>query len=187
MIWRCYGVGKFRTIVADPPWDYSNRAAEGALKYETMTLPDLMLLPVKRIVAGDAYLFLWATTSFLPSAIPLMEAWGFEYKTNMVWVKLGALGLGNYVRVSHEHLLIGIRGKPPKRGARIRSVISKFRVGKHSHKPGVFLKIAEHLGDPPRLELFATQKREGWITLGYEIDGRDIRATLRVLAERLDG
>ena len=49
--------------------------------YPTMSIADLCVLPVANIAAEDSTLFLWATFPQLPTALKLIRAWGFTYKT----------------------------------------------------------------------------------------------------------
>lgn len=108
---------KFPTIYADPPWPYSNRAARGAAEkhYRTMTLNAIRDEPVKSLAAEKAHLHLWTTNPFLRQAFDVMQAWGFGYKSCLVWIK-PQLGMGNDWRVSHECLLLGVRGDSESAG-----------------------------------------------------------------------
>ena len=109
---------RFPAVYADPPWPYDNRASRGAASnhYRTMSLDDLAALPVESLVTDNAHLHLWTTSSFLAEGLSLIEAWGFTYKSSFVWVK-DRIGCGNYWRLAHEFLLLGVRGnllpRPP--------------------------------------------------------------------------
>jgi hypothetical protein len=105
---------KFGCLYVDPPWEYGNRTSNGAAvnHYPTLTDQELALLPVSELAAPDSHCHLWTTTVHLPTALGLLSAWGFQYKSVFVWVKEG-LGLGNYWRVSTEFLLLGVRGNAP--------------------------------------------------------------------------
>jgi ParB-like chromosome segregation protein Spo0J len=116
---RALPVGKQRwpIILADPPWQYddvgistTNRRIEN--HYPTMSLPSILALPVQDMATDDAVLFLWTTAPMLMAANKVIEAWGFAYKTGLVWDK-GVIGTGYWARNQHEHLLIAVRGKPP--------------------------------------------------------------------------
>ena len=105
-------------ILADPPWDYrlyneesgSSRAA--AEQYPTMSLEDICALPVSNLATDAAVLFLWTTAPHLQESFQALAAWGFEYKTNAVWVK-DKIGLGHFIRGQHELLkLTRFRGHP---------------------------------------------------------------------------
>src|SRR5690606_24138432 len=102
---------KFGCIYADPAWQYGNQATRAATDnhYVTMSVDAICAMPVAEVAADDAHLHLWTTNAFLFDAKRVMEAWGFEYRSCLVWVKL-QMGIGNYWRVSHEFLLLGIRG-----------------------------------------------------------------------------
>lgn len=150
---------QFRTIVADPPWRYGNAGTRNAADkhYPTMTLEEICDLPVEAHAADDSHLYLWATAPLLREAFLVMAAWGFTYKTNLVWVK-PQIGMGNYFRVSHEHVLFGIRGSAPTRR---NDVLSWFKVdrARHSAKPDAFLDIVESCSYGPGLELFARRRQ----------------------------
>jgi len=160
---------RFGTIYADPPWRYSNTASRGAAAnhYDTMTVDQICGLPVRELVADDAHLHLWTTNAFLFDAPRVMEAWGFTHQSEMVWVK-PQMGLGNYWRVSHEFLLMGIRGDAPFRGEPQRSWIMHDRL-KHSAKPEAFRKAVERVSPGPCLELFARVAAPGWSAWGNEV------------------
>ena len=160
---------KFGTIYADPPWHYTNAASRGAAKnhYETMTIDAIAGLPVARLVADQAHLHLWTTNAFLFEAQKVIEAWGFTYKSCLVWIK-PQLGNGNYWRVSHEFLLLGVRGNLTFTDRTQQSWVCAER-SQHSAKPRVFRKLVENVSPAPRLELFARTQSEGWTTWGDQI------------------
>ncbi|HEY2643005.1 MAG TPA: MT-A70 family methyltransferase, partial [Galbitalea sp.] len=105
---------RFRVIYADPPWTQGQTGARrGAIsKYDLMSVEQIKAMPVADLVADDATLLLWTTSNALPAALEVVAAWGFAYKTTLVWDKY-YMGLGNYFRGSHEILLHGVRGKAP--------------------------------------------------------------------------
>lgn len=106
----------YNLIYADPPWSYTQKSVGRGNKsgatdnYNTLSLSDLSKMPVQSICQENAVIFMWATTPLLPDAFKLVEAWGFKYKTMITWEKSGLLGMGNWVRVQTEFILIGIRG-----------------------------------------------------------------------------
>lgn len=165
--------GRFSVILADPPWRYQvvrnlSRAVEN--HYPTMSLERICALPVPEIAARDCVLFLWATSPLLPEALVVIAAWQFIYRTSMVWVKNG-LGMGDYVRVNHEMLLLGVRGHPgtPEPRHRPASVIQAPR-GRHSEKPAVVHQIIEAMYPrATRVELFGRRPRANWIVWGNEV------------------
>jgi N6-adenosine-specific RNA methylase IME4 len=158
--------GKYDLVYADPPWRYDfaktyTRAVEN--QYPTLSLEEICALDVPSITGDDAMLFLWATPPLLRQALQVIDAWGFEYKTQMVWVK-DKIGMGFYVRLKHELLLIAKKGEYPLPDESIRpeSVIFAPRT-EHSKKPDVVYEILERMYPQARkIELFARQKREGW-------------------------
>lgn len=171
--------GKYDLILADPPWQYDwvvDEADAIENHYPTMpvekicTLTDKEGRPVQDLPAADCILFLWATNPKLREAMQVMAAWGFEYKTNMVWVKNG-IGPGYYARQKHELLLIGTKGTPgtPDPSARPPSVIEADR-GRHSQKPECVYELLESMfPDSTRVEVFCREPREGWAVWGNEV------------------
>ena len=159
---------KYNVIYADPPWQYSNSGISGAAKnhYPTMSIEELSKLEIPS--AENAVLFLWVTNPILFEAMPLIASWGFEYKTNMVWVK-NIAGQGFYVKGQHDLLLICVTGSMrPLDSLYVRSVVSLPRK-EHSQKPTKFYEIIEELYPEGKyLELFARNKRKGWTSWGNE-------------------
>lgn len=133
-----------------------------------MTLEDIRALEVEALAAPDAVLFLWATAPLLPGGLSVVDAWGFAYKTCMVWDK-ERMGLGHWVRVQHELLLIATRGKPSLPAVKdTRSVIREPR-GKHSSKPNQARHDIEKMfPQAKRLELFARGRFDDWDAWGNE-------------------
>jgi N6-adenosine-specific RNA methylase IME4 len=151
-----------------------------------MVLEDIQALPVGDIAAGDCCLFLWATWPLIHEAIHTVELWGFQYKTvAFVWVKTNKKagtpfwGMGNWTRANTEICLLGIKGKPKRQSASVHSVISYPVIGQSGKPPIVRDRIVELCGDVSRIELFATERVAGWTSLGFGIDGRDIRESLK--------
>jgi N6-adenosine-specific RNA methylase IME4/DNA-binding CsgD family transcriptional regulator len=169
-------LGCYPLIYADPPWRYEhvlteNRAIEN--HYPTMSLDDICALPVSELAHKDAVLFLWATSPKLAEAMRVVEAWGFTYRTCMVWVK-DKIGMGRYARQQHELLLIAARGAlpVPEPGDRVPSVVYADRT-QHSAKPTEFYEIIEAMYPEyaNRIELFSRAPREGWAGWGNQYDG----------------
>jgi N6-adenosine-specific RNA methylase IME4 len=173
---------KYRTIVADPPWKYQKDTSMGAkpgaaeAHYATLPIREIAALPVRELADDDAHLYLWVTVprlygdrddrSFTP--IDVMEAWGFEFKTMLTWVKSGSPGMGWYFRGQTEHVLFGTRGTAPiPPAARIPNFLIAPRDG-HSGKPPAFQDLIEQVSPAPYLELFARRQRFGWDTWGNE-------------------
>lgn len=149
-------VGTFSTFVADPPWQYGNTSTRGAAEnhYGTMTIQELCDLDVVPTSANDqAHLYLWTTAGHLPQAFEVMTAWGFEYKTYLVWVK-PQMGMGNYFRVSTELVLFGVRGGMRTQARDIKNYFEAPR-GKHSAKPTLFHDLVERASPGPYMELFS--------------------------------
>lgn len=170
--------GKFRVILADPPWEYGD-TREGVaghtgsgtvVHYPTLDIDAICALPVENLAAKNAVLFLWVTTPLLDECFPVIDAWGFEYKTSFVWDKVKPY-VGSYLSVQQEFLLLCTRGSClPDVSDRPSSVISIPKSSKHSQKPSQFYGLIELLYSPgPYLELFARNDRKGWRSWGNEI------------------
>ena len=159
----------YGTIYADPPWPYGNQATRAAASnhYPSMSIDEICRLPVVGRAKKRAHLWLWTTNSFLREAFTVIDAWGFAYKSTLVWVK-PQLGLGNYVRGSHEFVLIGSRGNLAGRATDQRSWVEHDRIA-HSRKPEVFRQIVEKISPGPYLELFSRSAADGWDTWGNGI------------------
>jgi N6-adenosine-specific RNA methylase IME4 len=136
---------RFSTVYADPPWSYSNMAARGAADnhYPTLELDAICSEPVDQVIADNAHLHLRTTNAFLREAFTVMEAWGFQFKSCLVWVK-PQLGMGNYWRVSHEFLLLGVRGSLPFADKSCRSWLLHRRT-RHGHKPFAVRELIERV------------------------------------------
>jgi N6-adenosine-specific RNA methylase IME4 len=175
---------KFNVLYCDPPWCYSNKNTGGkhrsgaANKYAVLTIEELLNLKISNITDDNCVLFLWATTPLLPEAVRLIEHWGFKYKTAITWEKTGRLGMGYWLRVQSEHLLIAIKGKVKPFRSSKRNVIRQKPL-RHSEKPEEFRKLIEectvNVENRKLLELFARKEVEGWECWGAEIDGQDVR------------
>lgn len=166
---------KFPTIYADPPWQYSNKATRSAVDGDndaayksTMTVDEICAEPVSQLVTDKAHLHLWTTNAFLFEAKRVIEAWGFEYKSCFVWVK-PQLGIGNYWRVSHEFMLLGVRGGMRFRDRSMKSWMELDRVG-HSIKPRQVREAVEKVSPGPYLEMYGRDALpEPWTVYGNEI------------------
>ncbi|TPK15082.1 hypothetical protein FJ490_02125 [Mesorhizobium sp. B2-5-11] len=169
------GQGAFGVILADPPWRFEpysrqtgmDRAADN--HYPTMDVDAIAKLEVP--AAADCALFLWATSPMIREALFVMSAWGFEYKSQLIWLK-DRIGTGYWARNKHEILLIGTRGDipAPSPGTQPESVVAAA-VGAHSEKPAAFHEIIERIyPNLPRLEMFARASRPGWNGWGAEAE-----------------
>lgn len=157
--------GKFATFVADPPWRYGNTSTRGAAEnhYGTMSIEELCDLDVVPAHAADqAHLYLWTTAGHLPEAFKVMEAWGFEYKTYLVWVK-PQMGMGNYFRVSTELVLFGIRGGMRTQRRDVKNYFEAKRA-KHSAKPPMFQDLVASCSPGPYMELFSRCNADQMLT-----------------------
>ena len=173
---------KCGTVYADPAWQYGNQSTRGATDnhYIGMSVDEICSLPVERIVAANAHLHLWTTNTFLFDAKRVIEAWGFEYRSCYVWVK-PQIGMGNYWRVSHEFLLLGIRGSATFTDKGQRSW-GEFPRRQHSSKPEEIRHLVECVSPGPRIELFARRKAPGWYAWGNEIQRSVFDAALEAVA-----
>lgn len=177
---------KYNTIYADPPWQFQNRTGKVApehkrlTRYETMSLDEIKSLPVSEITDSKAHLYLWIPNAMLPDGLAVMDAWGFEYKGNIVWEKVrkdgmpDGRGVGFYFRNVTELLLFGIKKKsaPNRTLDPARSQVNLIRTQKreHSRKPDEIIPIIEACSQGPRIELFARGDRDGWDMWGKQAD-----------------
>lgn len=173
--------GRFSTILADPPWQFMNRTGKMApehkrlLRYPTMELEEIRQLPVGRLAAARSHLYLWVPNALLAEGLEVMQAWGFTYKTNLVWSKIrkdggpDGRGVGFYFRNVTELILFGVRGsmRTLRPGRRQVNFIST-RKREHSRKPDEVYPLIEACSPGPYLELFARFRREGWSQWGNE-------------------
>src|SRR4051812_47055110 len=181
---RSFANGRqFETVLADPPWRFQNRTGKVApehvrlARYETMDLDDISALPVADVVAKEAHLYLWVPNALLAEGMEVMEAWGFTYKTNLVWYKTrkdgdpDGRGVGFYFRNVTELVLFGIRGKDNRTLPPGRRQVNLFPEQKreHSRKPEQLYDIIESCSPGPYLELFARHPRDRWRQWGNEI------------------
>ena len=166
--------GKFSTIVIDPPWDWGDKGDVDQLgrakpTYATMTLPELLELPVGTMADSDCHLYLWITNRSLPKGFALLEEWGFRYVTALTWCK-PSFGMGNYFRGSTEHVLFGVKGSLALKRKDVGTWFTAPRGSNgHSSKPAAFYALVESCSHGPYLEMFARSCRAGWTSWGAEI------------------
>lgn len=175
-------VGPFGTVLADPPWRFANRTGKMApehrrlARYATMTLEEIMALPVPRLLLPQSHLYLWVPNALIHEGLAVMQSWGFTYKTNLVWYKVrkdggpDRRGVGFYFRNVTELVLFGTRGRlrtfaPGRRQENI--MVRQKR--DHSRKPDELYTIIEQCSPGPFVELFARQARPGWVSWGHDI------------------
>ena len=163
---------RFRTVLADPPWDVQQKGPLGAqAHYPVMTLEAIASMPVADLVGPDAHLWLWVTNATLRAGFDVMEAWGFTPRSPLTWIK-PRLGLGQYLRNSTEHLILGTRGQAPVR-FRAQPTWMFAPLQDHSHKPEEQYAVIERVSEGPYLELFARRRppsKAAWSVWGNEID-----------------
>ena len=173
--------GRFSTILADPPWQFLNRTGKMApehkrlLRYPTMELEEIRQLPIGRLAAARSHLYLWVPNALLAEGLEVLRAWGFTYKTNLVWSKIrkdggpDGRGVGFYFRNVTELILFGVRGsmrtlRPGRR--QVNFIATRKR--EHSRKPDEIYPLIEACSPGPYLELFARFRRKGWSQWGNE-------------------
>ena len=178
----------YGTLLVDPPWRFKNRTGKVApehkrlRRYSTMSVEELAQLPIAKLAASKSHLYLWCPNALLREGLALLETWGFEYKTTLVWYKVrkdggpDRRGVGFYFRNVTELVLFGVRGRlrtfdPGRRQPNI--IIHGKR--EHSRKPPTLHKIAEACSPGPRIELFARERVEGWDQWGDEVDTYEAR------------
>jgi N6-adenosine-specific RNA methylase IME4 len=162
---------RFGCIYADPPWLYGNQGTRAATSnhYGGMTVDELCALPVRDLAAGDAHLHLWTTNAFLFACPRIFDAWGFEFRSSLVWVK-PQMGIGNYWRNSHEFLLTAIRGNAKRFNDRSLKSWLEVDRGAHSAKPEQVRAMLERASPGPYLEMFARREARGWTVWGNQIE-----------------
>lgn len=175
---------KFSTILADPPWQFQNRTGKVApehkrlQRYGTMNLDDIKSLPVENAAADTSHLYLWVPNALLPEGLAVMKAWGFQYKSNLIWHKIrkdggpDGRGVGFYFRNVTELILFGVRGKKARTLAPGRSQVNFMATRKreHSRKPDEQYGLIEACSPGPFLELFARGDRPNWTVWGNQAD-----------------
>ncbi len=183
--------GQFATILADPPWLFENRTGKVApehrrlYRYHTMTNEEIISLPVSKITTPKAHLYLWVPNALVDLGLKVMSAWGFTYKTNLVWYKVrmdggpDRRGVGFYFRNVTELVLFGVKGHmrtldPARSMPNI--IISRKR--EHSRKPDQLYDIIEQCSPAPYLELFCRVPRSGWTCWGDEAESYEPRKSI---------
>jgi len=178
------GAQRFGTILVDPPWRFQNKTGKVApehrrlSRYGTMSLEEIIALPVERVAAAKSHLYLWCPNALLPQGFAVMQAWGFTYKSNIVWHKIrkdggsDGRGVGFYFRNVTELLLFGTRGKDARTREAGRRQVNYVATRKreHSRKPDEQYPIIEACSFAPFLELFARGSRPGWTLWGNQAD-----------------
>lgn len=178
------GTRRFRTILADPPWQFQNRTGKIApehkrlARYGTMQLDDIKALPVEDTVHETAHLYLWVPNALLPEGLAVMQSWGFKYKSNIVWQKVrkdggpDGRGVGFYFRNVTELLLFGVRGPNARTLAPGRTQVNivSTRKREHSRKPDEQYAVIQSCSPGPYLELFARGERPDWAIWGNQAD-----------------
>ena len=174
---------RFSTILIDPPWRFQNRTGKMAPehtrlnRYETMRLEDIKLMPVGAHAETPSHLYMWCPNALLKEGLEVMEAWGFEYKTNLVWYKVrkdggpDGRGVGFYFRNVTELILFGVRGRMRTLDPARRQVnVMATRKREHSRKPFETYQLIEQCSPGPYLEIFAREPAKGWTSWGNEVD-----------------
>ena len=170
--------------MADPPWRFTNRTGKVApehkrlARYPTMDLDDICNLPVTDHLAETAHCYLWVPNALLPDGLRVLSAWGFQYKSNIIWHKIrkdggsDGRGVGFYFRNVTEVILFGVKGKNARTLAPGRRQVNLFSTRKreHSRKPDEQYDIIESCSPGPYLELFGRGIRENWTVWGNQAD-----------------
>ena len=188
------GFSRFGTILADPPWQFTNRTGKVApehkrlSRYSTMTLQEIMELPIPQLAKDKSHLYLWVPNALILEGLEVMKRWGFTYKTNLIWYKVrkdggpDGRGVGFYFRNVTEIILFGIRGKDnrTKKAGRTQVNIVLTRKREHSRKPDEIYPLIEACSPGPYLELFARHKQQKWTQWGNEIQAPPLTIVSRV-------
>ena len=174
----------YGTVLADPPWRFSNRTGKVApehrrlSRYETLSVDEIAAMPVADLTVDAAHCYLWVPNALLPWGLQVLDAWGFCYKTNLVWHKVrkdggsDGRGVGFYFRNVTEMVLFGVRGRSARTLAPGRSQVNLIasRKREHSRKPDELYDVIEACSWGPYLELFGRGRREGWTVWGDQAD-----------------
>ena len=175
---------KFSTVLADPPWQFQNKTGKIAPehkrlnRYSTLGLEDIKALPVDQVTGERCHLYLWVPNALIEEGLQVMKAWGFKYKSNIVWQKIrkdgepDGRGVGFYFRNTTELILFGVKGKNVRtlKPGRTQVNVIKSRKREHSRKPDEQYQIIENCSWGPYLELFARGKRKNWTVWGDQSD-----------------
>jgi N6-adenosine-specific RNA methylase IME4 len=177
----------YKTILADPPWRFTNRTGKVAPehkrlnRYDTLSLEEIMEIPVSLAAAEDSHLYLWVPNALLPEGLEVMKAWGFQYKSNLIWHKVrkdggpDGRGVGFYFRNTTEIILFGIGGRMRTlQPGRSQVNIIRSQKQEHSRKPDELYEIIENCSPGPFLEVFARGKRTGWDVFGNQSEEYNI-------------
>ena len=172
---------KFATILADPPWQFTNRTGKMApehkrlSRYPTLSLPEIIEIPVNSVTNNDSHLYLWVPNALLEEGLKVMHAWGFKYKTNIIWSKIrkdggpDGRGVGFYFRNTTEILLFGLKGRMRTLAPGRRQVnIIQSQKREHSRKPDEQYDLIQSCSPGPYLELFARGPQPGWEVWGNQ-------------------
>lgn len=168
---------RFRTILADPPWDVQQKGARGAGRhYPLMTLEQIKAMPIEALAEDNSHLYLWVTNATLREGYEVAEAWGFTVRAPLTWIKF-RLGLGTYLRNMTEHCLFATRGKAPVQ-FRSQPTWMVAPVQDHSHKPEEQFPLIERLSPGPYLEMFARRRPPS--NAPWFVWGRDITSDISI-------
>jgi N6-adenosine-specific RNA methylase IME4 len=168
---------RYRAILIDPPWRVwtdTNKRGGSDRHYHSLPTADIQALPVAAVADDRAFLFLWCPAVCLPDALSVMSSWGFSYATHLVWCKKGEFGVGYYLRMQHELLLVGRYRRAPTHfvDKAISSVLVAPRTA-HSEKPVIVHEIIERATEGPYLELFGRRRVVGWTVVGNQLPRMD--------------
>lgn len=175
---------KFSTVLADPPWQFQNRTGKVApehkrlSRYPTLSLNQIKEIPVDEVTEDRAHLYLWVPNALLKEGLEVMEAWGFKYKTNLIWYKIrkdggpDRRGVGFYFRNVTEVILFGVKGKNIRtlQPGRSQENIISSRKREHSRKPDEQYKLIESCSWGPYLEMFSRGTRSNWACWGNQTE-----------------
>lgn len=180
---KCMNGRTFGTILIDPPWRFANRTGKMAPehrrlhRYATMSFQEIAAIPVGKIAAGRSHLYLWCPNALVAEALDIMKAWGFTYKTNIVWYKVrkdggpDGRGVGFYFRNVTELVLFGVKGSIRTLAPGRRQVnVIVARKQEHSKKPDQLYDIVEQCSPGPYCELFGRCRVRGWTQWGDQLD-----------------
>ena len=172
-------MGRFKTVVVDPPWDLpglgltKRTSVEGYYypqPYESLSIEQVCELPVADVLEDDAVLFCWTVNKFLPYTFDVIERWGLRYSFTMSWIKERGIQTPVSPCFNTEWAIVGKKGSPQWLETRA------FRAGNfwgrgqpvNSAKPEGFYDLLRRVTPGPRLDIFGRRRIAGFHSWGDE-------------------
>ena len=165
-------MGKFATVVIDPPWDielgWNQDHGHYPVNYATMSLSEIAAIPLQAIADKDCMVFAWTTQAFLPHTFSIVEQWGFRYGYTMTWIKNGGINPVGRPQYNSEFVIVGLKGSPHLLDTRAFNTAMHWPRGAHSEKPEGFYDLLRRVTPGPRLDIFGRRRIAGFESWGNE-------------------